>query len=61
MRKLQESMLLSLQRSLVDIKAHQPYALPATKINALLTHIKNRSSYNILNALQGKDYHLPDL
>jgi hypothetical protein len=31
------------------------------EINALSTHIKNRSSYDISNALQGKDYHLHDL
>jgi hypothetical protein len=30
-------------------------------INALSTYIKNRSSYDILNALQGKAYHLHNL
>jgi hypothetical protein len=61
MRKLQESIALSLQRSLVDTKAYQPHALPATKINAFSTYIKNLSLYDILNALQGKAYHLHGL
>ena len=61
MRKLQESMVLSLQRLLVDTEAYQPHALPATKINALSTHNKKQSSYGILNALQGKAYHLHEL
>jgi hypothetical protein len=61
MRKLQESIVFSLQRSLVDTKAHLPHALPATKINAFSTHNKNRSTYDVLNALQGKVYHLHGL
>jgi hypothetical protein len=61
MRKLQESMVLSLQRLLIDTKAYQPHTLPATKINMLSTHIKNRSSYNITSALHGKEYHLHNL